>query len=161
MVREKVKKVKVKSLSPTWLFATPWTVANQASQSMGFSRQEYQSGLPWWERRWGERRFVFVRTNESGVQKGWVLKYKIITHNDPGESSLRTEGQVWILVKNIWIKYNWLKGMLGRVHALAFVYMHIGVPGGLVAKNLPANLEDRGLIPGSGRSSAEENGNPL
>ena len=28
------------------LFATPWTVAYQASPSMGFSRQEYWSGLP-------------------------------------------------------------------------------------------------------------------
>ena len=28
------------------LFATPWTVAHQASPSMGFSRQEYWSGLP-------------------------------------------------------------------------------------------------------------------
>ena len=28
------------------LFATPWTVARQAPLSMGFSRQEYQSGLP-------------------------------------------------------------------------------------------------------------------
>ena len=27
-------------------FVTPWTVAYQASQSMGFSRQEYWSGLP-------------------------------------------------------------------------------------------------------------------
>ena len=36
----------VKSLSRVRLFATPWTVANQAPPSMGFSRQEYQSGLP-------------------------------------------------------------------------------------------------------------------
>ena len=35
------KKVKVKSLSHVWLFATPWTVAYQAPSSMGFSRQEY------------------------------------------------------------------------------------------------------------------------
>ena len=28
------------------LFAIPWTVAQQAPLSMGFSRQEYQSGLP-------------------------------------------------------------------------------------------------------------------
>ena len=28
------------------LFATPWTVAYQATPSMGFSRQEYWSGLP-------------------------------------------------------------------------------------------------------------------
>ena len=27
-------------------FATPWTIARQAPLSMGFSRQEYQSGLP-------------------------------------------------------------------------------------------------------------------
>ena len=34
------------SLSRVRLFATPWTVAYQAIQSMGFSRQEYWSGLP-------------------------------------------------------------------------------------------------------------------
>ena len=39
-------KVKVKSLSRVQLFATPWTVAHQAPPSMGFSRQEYWSGLP-------------------------------------------------------------------------------------------------------------------
>ena len=39
-------KVKVKSLSCVRLFATPWTGAYQASQSIGFSRQEYWSGLP-------------------------------------------------------------------------------------------------------------------
>ena len=36
----------VKSLSHVRLFATPWTVAHQAPPSMGFSRQEYWSGLP-------------------------------------------------------------------------------------------------------------------
>ena len=36
-------KVKVKSLSRVWLFATPWTAAHQAPLSMGFSRQEYWS----------------------------------------------------------------------------------------------------------------------
>ena len=39
-------KVKVKSLSSVWLLATPWTAAHQASLSMGFSRQEYWSGVP-------------------------------------------------------------------------------------------------------------------
>ena len=38
--------VVVQSLSHVWLFATPWTVAHQAPLSMGFSRQEYWSGLP-------------------------------------------------------------------------------------------------------------------
>ena len=37
--------LKVKSLSRVRLFATPWTVAHQAPLSMGFSRQEYCSGL--------------------------------------------------------------------------------------------------------------------
>ena len=36
----------VKSLSRVRLFATPWPVAHQAPLSMGFSRQEYWSGLP-------------------------------------------------------------------------------------------------------------------
>ena len=34
------------SLSRVWLFSTPWSVAYQAPPSMGFSRQEYWSGLP-------------------------------------------------------------------------------------------------------------------
>ena len=38
--------MKVKSLSHVRLFTAPWTVAYQASPSMGFSRQEYWSGLP-------------------------------------------------------------------------------------------------------------------
>ena len=49
----------VKSLSHVRLFATPWTVAHQAPPSMGFSRQEYWSGLPFpfsrrssWSRDW-------------------------------------------------------------------------------------------------------------
>ena len=39
-------KVKVKSLSRVWLLATPWTAAYQAPPFMGFSRQEYWSGVP-------------------------------------------------------------------------------------------------------------------
>ena len=39
-------KVKVKLLSHVWLLATSWTAAYQAPLSMGFSRQEYWSGVP-------------------------------------------------------------------------------------------------------------------
>ena len=39
-------KVKVKSLSRVQLLATPWTAAYQAPSSMGFSRQQYWSGVP-------------------------------------------------------------------------------------------------------------------
>ena len=38
--------MKVKSLSRVQLLATPWTAAYQAPLSMGFSRQEYWSGVP-------------------------------------------------------------------------------------------------------------------
>ena len=39
-------KVKGKLLSCVWLFATPWTAVHQAPLPMGFSRQEYWSGVP-------------------------------------------------------------------------------------------------------------------
>ena len=39
-------KLKVKSLSRVQIFVTLWTVALQAPPSMGFSRQDYRSGLP-------------------------------------------------------------------------------------------------------------------
>ena len=45
-VRKQGKKVKVKSFSHVRLFVTPCTVAYQPPPSMGFSRQEYWSGLP-------------------------------------------------------------------------------------------------------------------
>ena len=47
----------VKSLSRVWLFATRWTIAYQAPPSMGFSRQEYWSGLPFLhhEKHWAGR----------------------------------------------------------------------------------------------------------
>jgi len=46
LVKVYSEKVKVKSLSSVPLFVTPWMVACQAPPSMGFSRQEYWSGLP-------------------------------------------------------------------------------------------------------------------
>ena len=39
-------KVKVKLFSCVWLLATPWTAAHRAPPSMGFSREEYWSGVP-------------------------------------------------------------------------------------------------------------------
>ena len=38
--------MKVKSLSRVRLLVTPWTAAYQAPPSMGFSREEYWSGVP-------------------------------------------------------------------------------------------------------------------
>ena len=40
------REVKVKSFSHVQLFGTPWTITYQAPQSVGFSRPEYWSGVP-------------------------------------------------------------------------------------------------------------------
>ena len=66
-------KVKVNSLSRVRLLATPWTVAHQAPPSMGFSRQEYWSGVPLPSP--PMKIAIIKRTNESefsqeGVEKG-------------------------------------------------------------------------------------------
>ena len=47
------------------------------------------------------------------------------------------------------------------VHISIISLQNRGFPGGLVVKNLPANAGDTGLIPGSGRSPGEGNGNLL
>ena len=55
-------KVKVKSLSRVQLFTTPWTAAYQAPLSMGFSRQEYWSGVPSPSPSWSLLYFVMYDT---------------------------------------------------------------------------------------------------
>ena len=63
MTNLKVKKVK--SLSRARFFATPWTVAHQAPPSMGYSRQEYWSGLP------------FPSPGESSRARDWTQVSRI------------------------------------------------------------------------------------
>ena len=45
-----------------------------------------------------------------------------------------------------------------KIHS---IFLFLGFPGGSVEKNLPANVEDAGSIPGLGRSPGKGNGNPL
>ena len=42
-----------------------------------------------------------------------------------------------------------------------YTHKDFGLPGGSMAKNLPANAGDAGSISGSGKSPEEGNGNPL
>ena len=71
------------SLSCVRLFATPWTVAYQASPSMGFSRQEYWSGLP------------FPSPGglpDPGIKPGSpALQADTLTSEPPGKSRLRNK----------------------------------------------------------------------
>ena len=98
-------KEKVKSLSRVQLLETPWTAAHQAPPSMGFSRQEYCSGVPlpfsnndytclWfklWEvlirgASWWFWALIFLslsRTNNNkSIQDNWTQKeIKVINQN--------------------------------------------------------------------------------
>ena len=75
-ILEWVKWSEVKSLSRVRFFATPWTVAHQAPPFMGFSRQEYWSGVPlpspkiWLgQRKWGSIKYlVFVEDRNQSIR---------------------------------------------------------------------------------------------
>ena len=71
-------KVKVKSLSCVLLFVTAWTAAYQAPLSMGFSRQEYRSGLPLpsleWRAKCVSRSVVSDSLRPHGLQPTRLLK---------------------------------------------------------------------------------------
>ena len=95
-------KVKVKSLSHFQIFTIPWTAAHQALPSMGFSRQEYWSGVPlpspmkmWWYIYTKERYSAVKRNTFESVLLRWMnlepiirsevsqeekYKYLILTH---------------------------------------------------------------------------------
>ena len=76
-------RVKVKSFSRVWLFATPWTVAYQAPLSVGFSRQECWSGLP------------FLSPGDlpnPGIEpRSPALQADILPSKPPGKPSMRDE----------------------------------------------------------------------
>ena len=68
-------KVKVKSLSRVRLLVTPWTEAYQAPPSMGFSRQEYWSGVPL----------------PSPMQETWV---QLLGWEDPLEEGMESHSSI-------------------------------------------------------------------
>ena len=70
-------KVKVKSLSRVWLLATPWTAAYQVPPSMGFSRQEYWSGVP--------------LPSPNRWLLSWYVTHLTMIHKIKGPSSSRVE----------------------------------------------------------------------
>ena len=67
-------KVKVKSLSRVWPSAIPWTAAFQAPPSMGFSRQEYWSGVPL--NKLGEKEIHFLADHKKFFSKYIEYKFK-------------------------------------------------------------------------------------
>ena len=85
-------KVKVKSLSCVRLLATPWTAAYQAPPSMGFSRQEYWSGLPFPSP--GDRLY-------TGIEPGSPALYAdALPSEPPGKSTyIHMYIHTWLCVK--------------------------------------------------------------
>ena len=65
-------KVKVKLLSRVRLFVTPWIVAQQAPPSMGFSRQEYWSGLPF-----PSQGHLPTQGSNPGLPHFWQMLYRL------------------------------------------------------------------------------------
>ena len=91
-------KVKVKSLSHVQLFAAPWTVAYQASLSMGFSRPEYWSGLPFPSP--GDRPHPGMEPRSPALQADalpWATRealfYEILSQKNSEEWLNRKEGK--------------------------------------------------------------------
>ena len=85
-------KVKVKSHSRIRLLATPWTAAHQAPPSMGFSRQEYWSGVPL------PSPLKKLEVLSSLKEKGWALVFLL---SSPGYSNTLTP-LLWHKVKRNW-----------------------------------------------------------
>ena len=89
-------KVKVKSLSHVRLLATPWTAAHQAPPSMGFSRQEYWSGVPLPSPFFGCPSTISVKwlLLKNGQKVVLLLCYRIKDHQQP----LCHRERYWLLV---------------------------------------------------------------
>ena len=64
-------KVKVKLLSCVRLIATPWTATHQAPPSMGFSRQEYWSGVPLPSPEFLQRRAISKELKDLSMRSPW------------------------------------------------------------------------------------------
>ena len=128
----KERKVKVKSASRVRLFATPWTVAYQAPLSMGFSRQEYWSGVPLPSP--GD-------LPDPGMEpRSPALHADALPSEPPGTSDVSSQLQFCHLFPAI---------------------ERMGFPCASEGKASLCNAGDPGSIPGLGRSPGEASGTPL
>ena len=80
-------KVKVKLLNHVRLFAIPWTVAHQAPPSMGFSREEYWSELPFPSP--GDLPDLGIKPSSPALQADAFTSEP--TGNDTGELNVNTK----------------------------------------------------------------------
>ena len=103
-------KVKGKSLSRVQLSATPWTAAHQAPLSMGFSRQEYWSGVPvpylegngrthlkWWKRKTYNPDYCTQQGSHSKKKE----KSKALQTSKSSENSTTTKPALQQMLKDL------------------------------------------------------------
>ena len=128
----------MKSLSRVRLLATPWTAAYQAPPSMGFSRQEYWSGVP---------------LPSSLVWLG-LINMKI---GNSGHPCLVLKKMLSTFMLSMILTVSLSNMVLIRLR----YFLSMGHPGASAVKKLPASAGNAGLISGLGRSPGEGNGIPL
>ena len=112
--------------------ATPWTIACQAALSMGFSRQEYWSRLP----------FLTHITSYSKINSKFTKEQNVSTKT------------IKLLEENISTNHCDLDLGIGFLDMMGF-------SGSSAGKEPTCNAGDPSSIPGLGKSPGEENGYPL
>ena len=147
-------KVKVKLLSRVWLFATPWTVACQVPLSMEFSRQFHNStAVPFpressqprdWTKSPALQADAFhLWVTRAAHKLGLILMGGAKLSKSLIQFSVDGQGCVPSLLFDLRPNYG------------------EGFPGDSEVKPSASSVGDLGLIPGSGSSPGEGNGNPL
>ena len=116
-------KRKVKSFSHVWLLVNPWTIAYQAPLSMGFSRQEYWSGLPFSS----PRDLPDLRYKTPGLSH---CKQTLFLSEPPGKTSsamvcLNCPGATQIKSKEIYIHHLCILRVSGKCCESNSSEMHI------------------------------------
>ena len=130
--------------------AAPWTVACQAPLSIGFSRQEYWSGL-------------------SFPSPGDLPRTGMDLASPASAGRCLTTSVTWWACNRDYISYFYLFLLEDKLfedkNCVLAISKHltfkVGFPGGSEGKESACNAGDLGLIPGLGRSPGEGNGNPL
>ena len=162
LLERKVMTNLVKSLSRVRLFETPWTVAYQAPPSVGFSRQEYWSGLPQLKQHIKKQRPYFVNKGLSSDEI--PVKLFQILKDDAVKVMYSICQQIW---KTQQWPQDWKRSVFipiskkGNAKECSNYCTIARFPGGSVGKASAYNAGDPGSIPGSRRSPEEGNGNPL
>ena len=139
------------------LCVTRWVASHQASlarESMGFSRQEYWSGLPCAPP--GDLPDSGIKTVSLMSNLQWLAGFLPLATGKPIRACACVYTFIYVCI------HVSLFGFLSHLcHYRALSRVLWGFPGGSVVKNLPENAGNVGLIPGLGRFPGVGNGNPL